>query len=101
MRSIDERFYKNRTWKNCQSAYMKSVNGLCEVCLQNKRITPAKIVHHIVHLNSETVQDEALAYGFDNLQAVCLNCHNEIHFGKKEPKRYQFIDGQLVIDTRS
>lgn len=100
MRSIDENFYKTKSWLSCKQAYMNHVNGLCEICFSKNRIVPAKIVHHKIHMNSETVKDDSLAYGFDNLQAVCLACHNDIHFGKKEPKRYEVIEGVLVIGNR-
>ena len=97
MRSIDNRFYKRKAWMECQSTYMESVNRLCERCAKEGKIVPAKIVHHKIHLNAENVNDPAIAYGFDNLEAVCLDCHNTIHFGKSEPKRYQIIDGELIM----
>lgn len=100
MRSIDQRFYKSVTWIRCAEAYKESVNGLCERCVKNGLITPARVVHHKIYMNSETVKDASLAYEWDNLEALCQDCHNREHFGDKAPKRYQIVDGVLVIDTR-
>ena len=100
MRSIDNHFYSRKQWIECKNEYLKSVNHLCERCLKAGRIISADIVHHKVYMNENTVNDPALAYGFDNLEALCLDCHNKEHFGTAEEKRYQFVNGKLVIDTR-
>lgn len=100
MRSIDKNFYNSATWVSCSKSYLSCVNGLCEICLAEGRLTPARLVHHKVHMNAETVQVPELAYGFDNLQALCQDCHNRVHYGKSLPRRYKIIDGELVIDTR-
>lgn len=97
MRSVDSKFYKSMKWRRCANDYLDSVNRLCELCIAENKITPAKIVHHKVHMNEYTVQDESFAYGFENLQAVCLDCHNKIHFGNKVEKRYTVVDGNLII----
>lgn len=99
MRSIDSGFYKNARWQKCQGAYMQYVNGLCERCLKRGEIVPAKIVHHRVHLNEDNVNDPSIAYGFDNLEALCIDCHNKEHFGEKQEQRYFFKDGKLFINS--
>lgn len=43
-------FYNSTTWKKCREGYIKSVNGLCERCLDKGMIVPGKIVHHKVYL---------------------------------------------------
>lgn len=96
MKSIAHDFYNSTTWRQCQSAYMKHANGLCERCLANGDITPAKIVHHKTHLNKKNMSDASIAYGFDNLEALCQDCHNKEHFGQSTPKRYK-LDGNELI----
>mgnify|MGYP003326678812 CR=1 FL=1 len=96
MRSVDSSFYKSSTWQKCQKAYMNHANGLCERCLASGLIVPAKFVHHKVHLNTETVKDPELAYGFGNLEALCQECHNKEHFGEHPPKRFTIVDGRLI-----
>ena len=69
------RFYEAKTWRRTQAAYMASQNYICERCG-----SPARIVHHRVHITPENIHDPAIAYGWDNLEAVCLECHNGEHF---------------------
>ena len=97
MRSIDRSFYNSDAWHRCKETYLKSVNGLCERCLAKGYIIPARIVHHKEYLTEETIGDPKIMYGFDNLEALCLECHNAEHFGSKgKKKRWKFLEGELV-----
>ena len=86
-------FYRSHKWQDTRNAYFKKARGLCEICLAKGLIKQGEIVHHKVEMNSETIQNEALAYGFDNLQLVCRDCHANIHDMKKKyagrSKRYK------------
>lgn len=88
-------FYKSREWAVCREAYLVRVGRLCEECMRAGRITPAVIVHHKRPLTDDNVSDPDIALGFDNLEAVCLDCHNRIH----EPgaKRFKIDDFGRVI----
>lgn len=97
MRSVSFPFYKTRAWKECRAAYLRKVGGLCELCMDRGIIRPADIVHHKIHLTDETARDPKVALNFDNLQAVCIDCHNALHFRKAPKKRYEIIDGTVVI----
>lgn len=100
-RSIEESFYKTREWKQTSKQYKKSVNGLCEICLSKGFVVPAVIVHHKIHLNKNNVENPNISLSFDNLQAVCLDCHNKIHFGSKPKRRYSFgEDGEMRMIER-
>lgn len=96
MRSIDNGFYRTKLWRETQRAYMCSVDGVCERCLAKGQVVPARVVHHKIHLNSSNVLDASIAYGFDNLEALCSDCHNKEHFGESS-KRYRIINGELVL----
>lgn len=96
MRSIDRKFYESQTWRDCQAAYMKKVNHLCERCLAKGRHEPARIVHHRIHLTQENLGDPELMYGFDNLEALCIECHNTEHRRGRKNQRWKFVDGELV-----
>lgn len=96
MRAIDSRFYNSPEWHRCKDTYLESVNHLCERCLAKGIYEPAKIVHHKIHLSPENMGDPEIMYGFDNLQAVCLACHNEIHGRMKNKRRWKFVDGELI-----
>lgn len=96
MRSIDRKFYESQTWRDCQAAYMKKANHLCERCLAKGRHEPARIVHHRIHLTQENLGDPELMYGFDNLEALCIECHNTEHRRGRKVRRWKFVDGELV-----
>ena len=72
-------FYGTGRWKACSRAYIKSVGGLCERCLERGIYSPAEIVHHRIHLTPDNVHDESIALDWSNLEAVCYKCHAEIH----------------------
>lgn len=101
MRSIDEKFYKSKEWKRCRELYLSSVNHICERCAKDGKIKPARFVHHKIYMNERTVRDPRLALGFDNLEALCYDCHNAEHFGdKKKIVRWRFEDGEISTTDR-
>ena len=93
-KSINDSFYMTPIWRRTRKAYRKHREaidgGMCERC----RVHPGAIVHHRVHLTPDTINDPDIAYGFGNLELVCLDCHNEEHGlkGKRPPgmTRYDF-----------
>lgn len=89
-------FYKTGAWVNCRRDYLKSVGGLCERCKAKGMIVPAEIVHHKIHLNAENLSDPNVSLSFDNLQAVCRNCHAELH-GRE--KRFKVSEDGRVYST--
>lgn len=96
MRSINSSFYNSKDWHNCKNAYLKKVNGLCERCLAKGLYEPARIVHHKIYLSEDNYGDLELMLGFENLEALCLACHNEEHYKKRNKKRWKFVDGELI-----
>jgi 5-methylcytosine-specific restriction endonuclease McrA len=91
-------FYKSHTWYKVRDAYKAKARGLCERCLKNGKIVPGEIVHHKIHLNSETVHDPNLALNFDNLELLCRDCHAEEH--SKYKKRYRVDEyGRAIVKS--
>ena len=80
-------FYNSTAWKRCREAYREKVGNLCEDCLREGRFTPAEIVHHIVPITEANVNDPSVTLNFDNLRAVCRECHAKEHGAK--PRRYK------------
>ena len=68
------RFYNSRKWKEVSATYMASKNYLCERCGN-----PAQICHHKTWLNDENITDITTALGSENLECLCLECHNNEH----------------------
>lgn len=98
-RSIDEAFYNSKKWRKVAASYKKQ-QGLCERCRARGLFVPAEIVHHREHLTRDTMQDPRKAYGFENLEALCRDCHNKEHFETlTASRRYHFDkDGNIVIN---
>lgn len=84
------RFYKSAAWKHKRSYIMQRDHYQCQECLRrvttataegrelvgrDRYINRATQVHHIQHLDERP----DLALDDDNLEAVCLHCHNLLH----------------------
>lgn len=76
-----KKFYKSKEWIKCRNSYISSVYGLCERCEQ-----PGYIVHHKVHLNQSNINDPNVSLNHDNLEYLCLECHNKHHDFEREKK---------------
>ena len=79
MKDFAKRFYKSKAWQQCRAAYIKSVGGLCERCLEQGRYTPATLVHHRIEITPNNINDPNITLNWGNLQAVCRDCHAEAH----------------------
>lgn len=75
-------FYNSKPWKDCRASYISKVYGLCEHCLARGLYEPGYIVDHKVELNAENINDPMISLSHDNLQYLCLACHNTKTFGK-------------------
>jgi predicted kinase len=74
-----QRFYYLKQWKDVRNAKMASVNGLCEICLTTGKVVAAIEVHHIIPLTKQNITNPKIAYGHDNLLALCKSCHRKQH----------------------
>ena len=70
----NDAFYSGKAWRRVSTAYMSSKSYICERCGK-----PAVICHHKKWLNDVNVNDPSIALSFDNLEALCLDCHNAEH----------------------
>lgn len=68
-------FYNSRQWRQLSRAFLLSKNYICERCG-----APAEIAHHRKYLNAANVADLQISLNPDNLEALCLACHNAEHF---------------------
>ena len=88
---------------------MRSVGGLCERCLEKGLIVPAVIVHHKTYITPNNITDPNIVLNFDNLEALCKNCHNyehidyangmhkQKHFKKREHRYKIFENGKVKL----
>ncbi len=91
-------FYTSRSWQQCRDAYISSVGGICEECEKRGVVKPGHIVHHIEHITPQNISDPYVTLSWDNLQYVCLECHNKIHYGSDPAREGLTFDerGDLV-----
>lgn len=112
MRSIDQSFYKSTRWKKTRKLYALSKYCICEECGKpvylsgvNDYVSKEKrvkgIVHHKIHLNKDNYTNDEIAYGFDNLELVCIDDHNKIHFEDEViRKEYKFDDNGNLVSSK-
>jgi Restriction endonuclease len=82
--------YKSKQWKKKRIDILKRDHYECQRCKKNKHIlTYANTVHHIIELKDDA--DRML--DDNNLESVCMICHNELHPEKRiKYKRKRFIN---------
>ena len=66
--------YRSTAWLDVRQAYIIERNGLCERCGR-----PGIIVHHKKYLTSKTAKQWDIALNTDNLELLCIDCHNKEH----------------------
>lgn len=92
------KFYDSRAWRRVREIAMSRPVRLpdgricppymCERCFKAGKLTPAKIVHHIVHLSPGNISDPEVSLSLDNLMRVCKDCHDQIHYGDINKSSY-------------
>lgn len=87
-------FYNSTAWKKLRMSYIAKVYGLCEWCGE-----PGYIVDHIKELTPDNINDPAVSLNENNLQYLCLECHNKKTFMRHSPTQYGLKfdeDGNLI-----
>jgi len=87
-------FYHSTSWDQCRAGFMQSRYWLCERCG-----SPALIAHHKTHLTPGNINDPNVTLNWDNLEAVCQDCHNKEHFETVTATRSGFafdVNGDLI-----
>lgn len=76
------RFYNGDLWRRLRS-YKLAHSPLCEECMRQGRDTIATVVDHI----RSRVKNPELSYSEDNLQSLCVSCHNRKTRGEQRGDR--------------
>lgn len=74
---------------------MDSQHHICERCGGL-----AVICHHKEWLNRRNVKNPMVAYNWDNLEALCMDCHNKEHFGDSGNTDKSIIADGLKFDEK-
>ncbi|MGE6615751.1 HNH endonuclease [Bacillus mycoides] len=79
------KFYKHRYWyKNIRLQALDRDNYECQSCKRLGKYSKGRNVHHMQELRDRL----DLAYELDNLETLCIQCHNAEHEkGKNIVKR--------------
>ena len=84
--------YKSTAWRKCRAAYVISQHGLCERCSR-----PGSIVHHKTRITPANLSNPSVTLNWDNLQLLCLECHNRAHAGACTAEGLEFDEvGNIV-----
>ena len=82
------KFYQSKPWRSLRIEALERDHYECQECKRQGRVGPAQNVHHI----KEVKTHPHLALDLNNVEAVCVNCHNKEHkrlekyIRKKKPK---------------
>ena len=97
-RPFAKAFYKSAEWQRCREAYAQSVHYLCEDCLKRGIYRPGVIVHHIEELTPFNIHRPEVTLNFDNLIALCKECHKARHNECNRGRRYMFGEnGEIIL----
>ena len=82
------KIYNSSIWQKLRKTYM-AAHPICEVCQLEGIIKPAVEIHHIREISNGTSieQMQDIAYDYNNLQALCVECHHKIHTNRHREKR--------------
>lgn len=83
MKEFARGFYKGRAWQQCRDGYAASVGGLCEDCLAKGLYRPGEIVHHMIELTPDNINDPAVSLSWSNLRLLCRDCHAKRHGARR------------------
>lgn len=89
-----KQLYKSKVWERVRlNVWLKQgclcnrchravyVDGLTDYIPKEKRLR--SIVHHIEHLNDYNYTDDSIALDENNLEGLCIDCHNKEHYKNK------------------
>lgn len=92
MKTWAKEFYLSASWQQVRKSYLMSQDYICERCGN-----PAKVVHHKKYLTEKTINIPEMSLGHDNLEALCQDCHNKEHHGRKKNLRYRIADDGTIL----
>lgn len=95
------RFYNSKKWRKIRDRVRAREGMRCQMC--GKLIRGKSIVDHIIEVNQYNKDDVDITLNEDNLQLLCVECHNTKTFkdriGKKQDSGVTFdLDERGSID---
>ena len=101
-------FYNSKVWKRVRKNIWLKQNCLCARCklpcyvdgisdYLPKEQRRKGIVHHKIYLDDINVYDDEITLNEDNLEGICIDCHNREHFDTSTRKEYKFDENGNLI----
>jgi len=75
------KFYNSKSWRTLRNRIRSTKRMRCDMC--GRLIHSKSIVDHIIEIDETNYQDESITLNEDNLQLLCLECHNTKTFQSK------------------
>jgi 5-methylcytosine-specific restriction enzyme A len=69
------KFYQCKAWRKLRLEALERDHYECQECKRQGKVGPAQNVHHI----KEVKDFPQLALVINNVESVCINCHNKEH----------------------
>lgn len=73
-RRVGSAVYESARWERVRRLCLERSHYICEMCGR-----AGNTVHHKIPLTADNLHIDAIAYGLDNLQCLCPECHNKVH----------------------
>lgn len=78
-KEFSKSFYESPHWRKTRANYFEYCHGYCELCMQEGIFSRAEIIHHKIELTPENITNPNISLSFENLQALCRECHLKVH----------------------
>lgn len=92
--------YNSKKWKKVRNIKLAEY-PFCERCLEKGLYVPAYIIHHKEYITDLNYSDADVFFNLDNLESLCIDCHNKEHFEGKSNKEYMFDKDGNVIKNKN
>lgn len=79
-----QKVYQSQRWQRLRLYYL-SEHPLCERCLKRNIVKEAVDVHHKISFVGKAEKTALFAYNYENLEALCKECHQAEHNPRKTP----------------
>lgn len=107
-----QEFYQTKIWKQVRkNVWLKQsclcnrchrpvyVNGISEWIPKEKRLKG--IVHHKEYLTDVNFNDDNISLNEDNLEGLCIDCHNQEHFSTQVTRQDLMFDDEGNLVSKS
>ncbi len=100
-----EQFYNSKKWRDLRKVLVIESKGMCNNCGKTILDTSKLIANHKIALTDDNVTNPSISLNRDNLEIICINCHNQYHQrfmgATKEVLIFAGDDYQSVINSIS